>query len=91
MRSTLFIDWQTNLTALKLIWSNYKSHNTGKYLTGITPQGTICFISKDWVGKSSDQHITEISTFLKYVVYNDIIMADRGFNIAPKLGTLWQS
>ena len=26
--------------------------------------------------------------FLKYVVYNDVIMADRGFNIIETLGTL---
>ena len=84
----LFIDRPTNLTARNLTWSNYKSHNTGKYLIGITPQGTICFISKGWGGRASDQHITENSKFLKYVVYNDVIMADRGFNIVETLGTL---
>ena len=50
----LFIDRPTNLTARNLTWSNYKSHNTGKYLIGITPQGTICFISKGWGGRASD-------------------------------------
>ena len=45
-RFELFIDRPTNLTARNLAWSNYKSHNTGKYLIGITPQGTIYFISK---------------------------------------------
>ena len=84
----LFIDRPTNLTARNLTWSNYKSHNTGKYLIGITPQGTICFISKGWGGRASDQHITENSKFLKYVVYNDVIMADRGFSIVETLGTL---
>ena len=85
----LFIDKPTNLTARDLTWSNYKSHNTGKYLIGITPQETtICFISKCWGGRASDQHITENSKFLKCVVYNDVIMADRDFNIAETLGTL---
>ena len=84
----LFIDRPTNLTARNLTWSNYKSHNTGKYLIGITPQGTTCFISKGWGGRASDQHITENSKFLKYVVYNDVIMADRGFSIVETLGTL---
>ena len=36
-------------------------------------------------GRVCDQHITENSQFLKYVVYNDVIMADRGFSI---VGTL---
>ena len=84
----LFIDRPTNLTAHNLTWSNYKSHNIGKYLIGITPQETICFISKGWGGRASDQHITENSKFLKYVVYNDVIMADRGFSIVETLGTL---
>ena len=36
----------------------------------------------------SDQFITENSNFLKYVQYGDVIMADRGFNIAAEtLGT----
>ena len=57
-------------------------------MIGINPQGTICFISKGWGGRASDQYITENSKFLKYVVYNDVIMADRGFNIIETLGTL---
>ena len=83
----IFIDGPTNLTARNLTWSNYKSHNIGKYLIGVTPQGIICFISKGWGGRVRDQHITENSKFLKYVVYN-VIMAGRGFNIAETLGTL---
>ena len=63
----LFIDRSPNLTARALLWSNYKSHNTGKYLIGISPQEAICFILKGWGGSPSDQHITENSKFLKYV------------------------
>ena len=48
----------------------------------------ISFISKAWGGRASNHHITENSKFLKYVVCNDVIMADRGFNIAKTLGTL---
>ena len=84
----LFIDRPTNLTAHNLTRSNYKSHNTGKYLIGITAQETICFISKGWGGRASDQDITENSKFLKYVVNNNVIMADGGFNIVKTLGNL---
>ena len=58
-----------------------------EYLIGITPQGTICFISKGWGGRTSDQHVTENSGFLKYLIYGDTVMADRGFNIAETVGT----
>ena len=83
----LLIDRPSNLSARALTWSTYKSHNTAKFLIGITPQGTICFILKGWGGRTSDQVITENSIFLKYVQYGDVIMADRGFNIAETLET----
>ena len=83
----LFIDQPSNLRAQALAWSTYKSHNTAKFLIGITPQGTICFISKGWGGRTSDQFITENSNFLKYVQYGYVIMADSRFNIAETLGT----
>ena len=50
-----------------------KSHNTAKFLIGITPQVTICFISKGWGGRTSDQFITENSNFLKYVQYGMLL------------------
>ena len=83
----LFIDRPSNLTARALTWSYYKNHNIVKYLIGITPQGTISFISNGWGGGTSDQHITENSDFLKNLEYGDTVMADRGFNIAETLGT----
>ena len=61
----LFINRPSNLSASALTWSTYKSHNTAKFLIGITPQGTICFISKRWGSRMSDQFITDNSNFLK--------------------------
>ena len=40
-----------------------------------------------WKSKG-DQKITENSKCLKYMVYNDVVMADIGFSIAETLGTL---
>ena len=82
----LYIERLTNLTARSLTWSYYKYSNTVKYLTGITPQGTIYFISKGWSGRTSDQHVIENSGFLKYLIYGGTVMADRGFNIAETVG-----
>ena len=46
----IFIDRPSNLKAQAQTWSNYKHHNTIKFLIGISPQGTIVFISKAWGG-----------------------------------------
>ena len=40
------------------------------------------FSSKRWVGRTSDQVITENSCFWKYFQYADVITGDIGFNIA---------
>ena len=42
----VFIDRPTNLMARAQTFSNYKHHNTAKILIGITPQGTISFVSE---------------------------------------------
>ena len=39
-------------------YSNYKHHNTVKFLIGITPQGVISFVLKGWGGRVSDKHLT---------------------------------
>ena len=56
---------------------SYKHHNTVKYLIGITPPGTVCFISEGWRGKgrASDRHFTGNCNLL---IPGDTILADRG-------------
>lgn len=38
----------TNLLACVQTHSQYKHHNTAKYLIGITPQGSVSYISHGW-------------------------------------------
>lgn len=77
----VFIQRPSNLMARAQTYSNYKKDNTMKVLIGVTPAGSICFISDAWGGRVSDKVITQQSGFLKMVDYGDYIMADRGFNV----------
>ena len=43
----VFIERPTSQTARSQTWSNYKHHNTIKYLIGVTPQGSVAFTFKD--------------------------------------------
>ena len=83
----LYIDQPKNLTARNQTWSSHRHHHTAKYLIGITAQGSICFISEGWGGRSNDQHITENSNFLRKINHDDKVMADKGFNISETLRT----
>jgi hypothetical protein len=54
-----FIQRRTNLRSRGETYSNYKCHNTVKYLVGISPHGQIMFISKAFGGRASDKFIVE--------------------------------
>ena len=54
-------------------------------MISIAPTGSITFISNVWGGRVSDKVITQKSGFLDKISYGDVVMADRGFNIADDL------
>lgn len=63
----------------------YKHYNTAKYLISVTPQGVISYISNGWGGRVSDKYIVENSGYLKHLLPGDVVLADRGFDVADSL------
>ncbi|XP_048749237.2 uncharacterized protein LOC125661304 [Ostrea edulis] len=76
----------SNLLARAETWSNYKHHNTVKYLIGITPQGAVSFLSSGYGGRVPDKYITENCGLLAKLLPGDVVLADRGFNISENVG-----
>lgn len=81
----IFIEKPSSLKAAAQCWLSYKHAYTIKYLIGITPQGTVQFISVGFGGRSSDKEITVKSTFFQKLITGDVVMADRGFLIQAEL------
>ena len=83
--SDVFIERPCAYDARAQSYSNYKRHNTIKFLIAVAPHGAITFLSKCWGGRATDKCITEQSGFLRLLDPGDVILADRGFDIADDL------
>ena len=73
----VFIDRPSCVLARAQTWSSYKHHNTAKFLIGITPQGTVSFISKGWGGLLNKVLLSEY-----------LVLEFRGFHIEDSVGLL---
>ena len=81
----VFIERPLSFAARAATYSNYKNHNTMKVLIAVSPTGSIVYISNAWGGRVSDKVITQECGFLDLIEYGDVVLADRGFNIADEL------
>ena len=78
----IFIQTPKDHRLQKIMWSQYKHHNTVKLLVSVAPNSTIVFVSNAYSGNISDKELTNRSNFLDLVEPYSSIMADKGFNIS---------
>ncbi len=85
--SEVFIKTPCDLQYQSSTWSNYKHHNTAKFIVACTPNGAISFVSPLYVGSISDVELTHVSGFIESLSGKTgvSIMADRGFTISDQL------
>ena len=66
--SEVFIETPTDLRMQSSTWSNYKHHNTAKFLVACTPNGAVCFVSPLYMGSISDVELTRVSGFIEHLM-----------------------
>ena len=65
-----------------------KLQKNTKFLIGITPPGSVSFITKGWDEIVSDVHLTANSGLLRHFFPDDVVLADRGFIVEESVGLL---
>ena len=88
--SEVFIETPSDIHMQSSTWSQYKHHNTVKFLVACTPNGALCYLSPVYVGSTSDIELTRVCGFLTTLQDKPgiSIMADRGFTIKVRLKEL---
>ena len=81
----VFIQRCKNLLSRAKTYSHYKSHNTVKFLVGISPSGAFTYISRCWGGRTSDKQITIDDGLIDKLDFGDVVLADRGFLVHEEL------
>ena len=82
--SEVFIETPKSHILQSATWSEYKHHNTVKFLVAVAPNSNIVFVSEAYGGKISDQKLTIDCEYLNKMPPYMCLLADRGFNIADE-------
>ena len=79
--SKIFIETPKKLELLSATWTEYKHHNTLKFLDCLALNSAITFVSKPYTGRISDKEVTLKSVFLHLLPRDSNIISGKGFNL----------
>mmetsp|Transcript_17097 Transcript_17097/g.43808 ORF Transcript_17097/g.43808 Transcript_17097/m.43808 type:complete len:324 (-) Transcript_17097:29-1000(-) len=71
----------TDPNEAQLYYSEYKKGHTIKFLVGVTPDGTVVFVSEGFPGGFTDLELVQKIGILDLLSAGDCIMADRAFQM----------
>ena len=83
----IFVEGPSSLVLPSEVFSSYKNHTSWKGICGITPAGTVSFVSALYGGLISDKEISRHSGIIEFLASKDNVMADKGFTILKLLAT----
>ncbi|KAE8745237.1 hypothetical protein FOCC_FOCC008028 [Frankliniella occidentalis] len=75
----LFIDCPSNFQQQGNTYSDYRSHNTVRFIIGISCHGGIIYVSPGFEGNMSENQMLAKSGFYDLLDEGDAVMSDRGF------------
>ena len=75
--SEIFIQTPKNHDLQRMTWSQYKHHNTGKFLIVVAPNSFIQYISPIYAGSISDKELTKSCGYLDMMEPYSEIMVDK--------------
>lgn len=82
------VEMSSNFERQGNTFSSYKHTNTFKCLIAVFPNGGACYVSDLLQGNVSDTEIFSESGILKHIEPQDVILADKGFNVQDPLNPL---
>lgn len=79
------IEKPLNITARSQTWSDTRHHHTIKCLVGITPCGSVSYVSQCWGGRISDTELIMHTEFLDNIQFGDLVITCKDFSIDKEL------
>ena len=83
--SQILIERPKSLDIQAATWSDYKKHNTVKFLIAIAPSGFIMYLSHCYEGRAPDWFACHNSDFYSHLSHRNEVMADCGCQITEDL------